>query len=260
MSTTAEPVGSSDIDVDGMTIELDRSEILQTWELNECRVHMLPIGLQFDGTPSKEDWKRVMLQSQALRETSQWAVADSLIAGMQYEYIHGENYDEAMQITGYAYHTLTNLVRTGRVFPMDRRLWWGKHMTVSHYAAVALDYLPKKNQNKILKDAYKLHWGRDDVRIAVEAWKLEFRPDLIPATPQRKNDRPTVSIFDADYPGALAFPGEIKTRTEPGFPLSYEGPAFGLIGELLRWITSGVVHRKAQIKVEIKVQMPSIGG
>lgn len=94
-------------------------------------VKFTPVGLHLPTGLPYEIWEHMMGTLDDIERGIQWCVGDALNYG---ERAYGEMYAQAMNITGYAYPTLSTMKWVSSVFPMESRhpaLRFGHHQEVA---------------------------------------------------------------------------------------------------------------------------------
>lgn len=117
------------------------------------------VGLVFKDTPTFEQWEQILHFQLGLRDRSNWWIGDALNYG---EAKYGEKYAQAIEITGNELSTLTNNAYVCRAFEISRRR---ENLSFGHHAAAA--GLPPQEADRILLQAERERWTRQDVRDAV---------------------------------------------------------------------------------------------
>lgn len=126
--------------------------------LIEKRVTSTTTGLIFSEETQFEEWEKIYATYSIIREKSNWFVGDCLRFGERF----GEKYAQAVHITDKSYSYLTTICWVCAQFKdLERRR---EHLPFSWHEAVAA--LPPQTADKILDDAEKKHWSRDEVRDA----------------------------------------------------------------------------------------------
>lgn len=133
-------------------------------ELTEVeQVTLTETGLVVNSALEPEMWLDLLTSATKIRGAMTWAVADLLIYAQdksQTKPKWGETYIEGMNMTGWTYGYITNVVSTARRFPPDKRAPWP--IGLSHHAAVAK--LPDDVASTLLWHAYDYALNRDELR------------------------------------------------------------------------------------------------
>lgn len=153
-----------------------------------------PVGLVLPEGMSFEQWRDVGVRLVRTQNAASWGLADWLFYG---EWAFGRKYEEALEVTGLAYSTLTNLRFLAGRFEISRRR---EHLSPAHHAEVAS--LPHADQDRWL-DAAEAHG------LTVKALRVEVaatRQHRVVTAPSSKVDRlPT----ERDEPAAELVEGEV---------------------------------------------------
>lgn len=126
------------------------AEILQTY------VRAEEAGLRIDATLPYDEWAQVYDFYLSLRERSKFFVGDAINFGAQR---HGDRYTQAVHATGLEYSSLVNIASVCERIPIERRR---PNLPFSFHEAVA--FIPAQEADRILADAEKKHYTREDVR------------------------------------------------------------------------------------------------
>lgn len=156
---------------------------------------------------SYEDWLKQGSQLGMIGRNVGWWIGDWLRYGTNR---WGEKYTDAINITGYARQTLTNMVWCATQIPADRRredLSFSHHMYVASYSV--------KEQNRWLALAAKEEWSIERLRTEVKASRgLEPHQDARTGT---ENEQRAVRAAEtrAGTPGLSTDAQATIVRREP---------------------------------------------
>lgn len=108
---------------------------------------------------SKAEWETLGRELVERHETSGWALVDWLLLHRD-EW--GKRYDHAIQLTGYAYLTLSNMYALGRAFPRDKRI---SGLSRTYHRCVVS--LPEEERRSLLVKAKEHRWTVEQLMATV---------------------------------------------------------------------------------------------
>lgn len=129
---------------------------------------LTPTGIDFgDYDPSKQELDDVLRKAKVANRSIDWIVGDALIAGLKKGY-YGENYKEAIELTGMTYMRLSNCYQLAKNFEFTRRR---VNLPVEHHRDV-IKLKSVEEQDRWLDCASKFDLSHRQLKASIDAGRV----------------------------------------------------------------------------------------